>query len=118
MSMFKCRIGVAVLIVAACGLAGCERKEASPPAPRPVRTVTVERGAEGEAVSLTGQIRAKDEASLAFRLDGRMIERPVNVGDVLKAGQVVARLDPEIQQNSLRTAEGNLSALEAQLREA
>jgi hypothetical protein len=29
----------------------------------------------------------KDQASLAFRLDGRMIERPVNVGDVLRAGQ-------------------------------
>ena len=62
---------------------------------RPVRAITVERGAEGETVSLTGQIRAKDEASLAFRLDGRMIERPVNVGDVLKPGQVVARLDPQ-----------------------
>jgi RND family efflux transporter MFP subunit len=47
-----------------------------------------------------------------------MIERPVNVGDVLAAGQVVARLDPQIQQNSLRTTEGNLSSLEAQLREA
>ena len=47
-----------------------------------------------------------------------MIERPVNVGDVLKGGQDVARLDPTIQQNALRTAEGNLSSLEAQLREA
>src|SRR5215475_3515672 len=110
MSMFKCRIGVAVLIVAACGLAGCERKEASPPEPRPVRTVTVERGAEGEAVSLTGQIRAKDEASLAFRLDGRMIERPVNVGDVLKAGQVVARLDSTNQEQALRSAQANLAS--------
>ena len=40
-----------------------------------------------------------------------MIERPVNVGDVLKAGQVVARLDPQIQQNALRSAEANLASL-------
>ncbi len=68
--------------------------------------VTVHEGAEGEIASLAGQVRAKDQVSLAFRLDGRMIERPVNVGDVLKPGQVVARLDPQIQDNALRSAEG------------
>jgi membrane fusion protein, multidrug efflux system len=114
--MFKPQILLAGLIAAT--VASCDKP--APPASqaRPVRAVAVERGAEGETVSLTGHIRAKDQASLAFRLDGRMIERPANVGDVLKAGQVVARLDPQIQQNSLRTAEGNLSSLEAQLREA
>jgi RND family efflux transporter MFP subunit len=83
-----------------------------------VRTVTVERGAEGETVSLTGQVQAKDKVSLAFRLDGRMTERPVNVGDLLTAGQVVAQLEPLIQQNTLRSAQANLSSAEAQLTEA
>jgi len=114
--MFKPQILWAALIAAT--VTGCDKP--APPASqaRPVRAVAVESGAEGETVSLTGHIRAKDQASLAFRLDGRMIERPANVGDVLTAGQVVARLDPQIQQNSLRSAEGNLSSLEAQLREA
>ena len=73
--MFRFRIAAAAMIAAT--LAGCDK--GAPPAPqaRPVRTITVERGAEGETVSLTGQIRAKDQVSLAFRLDGRMIERPV-----------------------------------------
>ena len=87
-------------------------------AARPVRTVTVEQGAEGEIVSLTGQVRAKDEVSLAFRVDGRMIERPVHVGDVLTADQLVARLDPQIQDNALRSAEANLASIEAVLTEA
>ena len=47
-----------------------------------------------------------------------MIERPVNVGDVLTAGQVVARLDPQNQQNALRSAQANLSSVEAQLTQA
>jgi membrane fusion protein, multidrug efflux system len=113
--MLKSRIVVALI---AATVTGCDKP--APPAPqaRPVRAVAVERVAESETVSLTGHVRAKDQASLAFRLDGRMIERPVNVGDVLKADQVVAKLDPQIQQNSLRSAEGNLSSLEAQLREA
>ena len=114
--MFKCRIAAAVLIAAT--VTGCDKP--SPPAPqaRPVRTVVIARGAEGETVSLTGQVRAKDEASLAFRLDGRMIERPVNVGDVLKAGQVVAKLDPQNQENALRTAQANLASAEAALTQA
>ena len=83
--MFKFQIIAAALIAAA--LTGCDKKPPRAAQVRPVRTVTVERGAEGETVSLTGQVRAKDQVSLAFRLEGRMIERPVNVGDVLKAGQ-------------------------------
>jgi membrane fusion protein, multidrug efflux system len=113
--MLKSRILVALIATV---VASCDKP--APPASqaRPVRAVTVERRAEGEIVSLTGHVRAKDQVSLAFRLDGRMIERPVNVGDVLTAGQVVGRLDPHIQQNWLRTAEGNLSSLEAQLTDA
>ena len=116
MPMFTPRIVAAALIAAT--LAGCDKP--APPAPeaRPVRTVTVERGASGETVSLTGQVRAKDQVNLAFRLDGRMIERPVNVGDVLTAGQVVARLDPQNQQNALRSAEANLASAEAALTQA
>jgi len=65
--MFKSKILAAALIAAT--LTGCDKP--APPAAqaRPVRTIAVERGAEGETVSLTGQVRAKDEVSLAFRLD-------------------------------------------------
>jgi RND family efflux transporter MFP subunit len=114
--MFNSRILAAALIAAT--LNGCH--ENAPPAaqPRPVQTVTVEGGAQGDTVSLTGQVQAKDHVSLAFRLDGRMTERPVSVGDMVTAGEVVARLDPQIQQNTLRSAEANLSSAEAQLTEA
>jgi membrane fusion protein, multidrug efflux system len=112
----KSSIAVAALVTMT--VAGCNKPEPPTEAARPVRTVTVEHRAEGEIVSLTGHVRAKDQAGVAFRLDGRMIERPVNVGDVLKAGQVVARLDPQIPDNALRAAEANLASLEAVLTEA
>jgi RND family efflux transporter MFP subunit len=47
-----------------------------------------------------------------------MIERRVNVGDTLTAGQVVARLDPEILQNALRSTEANLASSQALLTQA
>jgi RND family efflux transporter MFP subunit len=114
--MFKFHIAIAALIAAT--VTGCDKTTPPIAEARPVRTVTIQQGSEGEIVSLTGQIRAKDEVGLAFRLDGRMIERPVHVGDVVTAGQVVARLDPQIPDNALRSAEANLAAVEALLTQA
>jgi len=93
-------------LLAACG--GAEEPVAEPV--RPVRVVTVEERAGGETLSLTGNIQAQEEVSLSFRVDGRMVERLVNVGDRVKAGQMIARLDPEPARNALRTARANLAA--------
>ena len=105
-------------VLVAALLAGCDQKPPTVVQVRPVRSMTVQRNADGEILSLTGQIRAKDQVNLAFRLDGRMIKRLVNVGDVLSAGQIVAELDPQNQQNALRTAQANLAAAEAALTQA
>jgi membrane fusion protein, multidrug efflux system len=101
------------VLISATTLAACERKEASVAEPRPVRIMTVDRKAMGETVTLTGQVRAKDQVSLAFRLEGRMVDRRVHVGDFVTAGQVVAELDPQTQQNALRTTEAALAAAQA-----
>jgi RND family efflux transporter MFP subunit len=107
-----------LLLLIAVTLAGCEKPAPPPPPPRPVRTIAVDLRAEGELVSLTGHVKAKDEVSLAFRIDGRMIARLVNVGDTVTAGQVVARLDPANQENAVRVAEAALQAAEATLTQA
>lgn len=99
-------------------LASCEAPAPPPPDVRPVRGVRVEKSAPGETMRLTGQIRAQDEVNLAFRLDGRMLERLVNVGDRVTAGQVVARLDPAPMKNALRSAEAAAAAAHAQLTQA
>lgn len=95
-----------LMLLAACGSA--EEPVAEPV--RPVRVVTVEKREVIETVSLPGQVEAQDEVSLSFRVSGRMIERLVNVGDQVEAGQVIARLDPDPARNTLRTARANLSA--------
>lgn len=114
--MFEREIAAAALIVVTLG--GCHEKPPATTEVRPVRTVTVERDAGAEIVALTGQVRAKNQVNLAFRLDGRMTKRLVSVGDVLKAGEIVAELDPQNQQNALRTAQANLASAEAALTQA
>lgn len=110
----------ALLAVASLFLvAACERAEEIAEEPvRPVRVVMVEKSEGGETVSLTGRVEAQDEVNLAFRVGGRMIERSVNVGDTVVAGQVVARLDPESARNNVETARANLASAMAQLTRA
>ena len=105
-------------LASALTLAGCGQRPPPPPEIRPVRTVTVERRAVADTQKLTGVIRAQDEVNLAFRLDGRMIERKPQVGDKVTPGQEIASLDPQNQQNAVRSAEAALSAAQGQLTQA
>ena len=110
---FRTVMAAATMILIAASVAGCDRKVARTPDPRPVRTVTVETPADGEIISFTGQIRSKDQVNLAFRLDGRVIERNASVGDVIAAGEIVAKLDSQNEQNALRSAEATLASAQA-----
>jgi RND family efflux transporter MFP subunit len=100
-------------------LAGCGTEpEPPPPEIRPVRVISVEKGSGGETVALTGTVQAQTEINLAFRIDGRVVERAVNVGDAVKAGQVVARLNPDNERSALQGARADLVAAQGQLVEA
>src|SRR5262245_46145782 len=103
------RRGAIASLLALALLGGCEKPQPAAEI-RPVRTVTAVAGSDGEPVSLTGHIRARIEESLAFRIDGRMIARRVNVGDALKVDDVVAELDPQPQQDALREAQAKHAA--------
>jgi len=97
-------------------VAGCEQKtKAKTVDARPVRTITAAKGGTGEVVVLTGQISAENEASLAFRIGGRIIERTADVGDRVTPDQVLAKLDPQNELNALRSAQAALSTAEGRV---
>jgi RND family efflux transporter MFP subunit len=97
-------------------LPACRRAEEPPPPEiRPVRVISVEQRAAGDTVSLTGTVQAQTEVNFSFRVDGRMIERNVNVGDTVRPGQLLARLDPSNEQSALAGARAQLNAARAQL---
>lgn len=102
------------LTLAACGR---DADDATPDA-RPVRAVVIEKSKLGEVVELTGSIQPEREQALAFRIGGRMIERFVGSGDVVKPGQLLARLDSQNEMNELRSAQARLTAARGRLREA
>jgi RND family efflux transporter MFP subunit len=100
-------------------LAGCQRStEAPPPEIRPVRAMTVAKLAAGSTVTMTGTVQAQTEINQSFRIDGRLIERTVDVGDTVRPGQLIARLDPQNEESGLQAARAGLAAARAQLVEA
>ena len=107
------------IVAATMALVACQRgQEAPAPEIRPVRVVKIESRPGGETFALTGTVQAESEINLAFRIDGRLVERMAQVGDTLRPGQVVARLDPQNEQSSLQAAQAQLRAAQAQLAEA
>lgn len=82
-------------------------------APRPVRVQTVTFVQVRSALTVSGTVQARTQADLAFRVGGKVIARPVEVGDHVRAGQQLAQLDPADLQFSKEAAEAALEAAEA-----
>lgn len=76
--------------------------------------MTIEMRAIGDSVSLTGRVQPQTEINQSFRIDGRLIERLVDVGDRVKPGQLLARLDQMNEESSLQSARAQLAAAQAQ----
>jgi RND family efflux transporter MFP subunit len=113
-------LAFATLVGAAlASLVACQRaEEARPPEIRPVRTMTVAKATAGDIVTLNGTVQAQTEINQSFRIGGRLLERSVSVGDTIRPGQPIARLDSQNEETSLLAARAQLSAARAQSNEA
>jgi RND family efflux transporter MFP subunit len=106
-------IGALILMLA---LAACHKEEkAVAQSIRPVRTVTVEPREAGETISLTGEIQPRYQADIGFRVNGKILERPVDVGTQVKKGDLLARLDPQQYRQDFEVAKADVAAAEAEV---
>lgn len=106
------RLGGMALLLAFL-LAGCQRSEAPAPLPRPVQVQAVSLRDAGGFDAYAGEVRAHWEADLSFRLPGKLIARPVDIGSRVKRDQVIARLDPEDLTLRRRASAAALAAARA-----
>ena len=95
-------------------LSACGSEPLPEPASRPV-LVTQPGPSEAESSSFAGEVRAREESPLAFRVGGKLVERRVDVGDHVSAGEVLAVLDAGDLQAQARAAQARLSAAQAEL---
>ena len=95
---------------------GCKEQEEKPPGPiRPVKAIQVTDVTFIGGRTFPGITRAESRVNLSFRVDGPLVERPVNVGDRVKKGDFLARIDPRDYEVRLRNAQARLERSQANL---
>jgi RND family efflux transporter MFP subunit len=108
---FLPRAAFALAMAGVVAVSACSKKEAAAPEPRPVVALAVHAdGNSMQSASLPGEIQARYSTPLSFRVAGKIIERRVRLGDVVKAGQAVAQLDPADAQKNAASSQAQLDA--------
>lgn len=76
-------------------VSGCSKQAAAPEPERAVRTQLVSASTASASHEYAGEVKARVESRLSFRVNGKLLSRAVNLGDTVKAGQVLARIDAQ-----------------------
>ncbi|MBL9078597.1 MAG: efflux RND transporter periplasmic adaptor subunit [Planctomycetes bacterium] len=100
-------------IGAACSRAPVAARPQRPP--QPVQLVRVADEALPRTLSVNGVLAAQEELVLGLQVGGRLLELPVDTGDVVAAGDLVARLDPRDFELEHARADAALRAAHARL---
>ena len=104
-----------IVLLAAALAAGCGNGKVSQDPVRPVLTQTVVPGAAATRDVYSGEVRARHEADVAFRIGGKLVARHVDAGARVAKGTVLARLDPEDAKLAANAAAAQLAAAESDL---
>jgi multidrug efflux pump subunit AcrA (membrane-fusion protein) len=85
---------------------------------KPVRTLAIDPQPMDDDRRAIGDVRPRYESEHGFRVAGKLIARMIDVGDLVKRSDVIARLDEQDYRNKLKSAVADLAAAEAVLTEA
>jgi RND family efflux transporter MFP subunit len=106
---------IALLLVSAALLAGCGNGKVAEEPVRPVLTQTVVPGGAATKDVYSGEVRARHEADVGFRIGGKLVARHVDAGARVARGAILARLDPEDAKLAANAAAAQLAAAESDL---
>lgn len=112
----------ASLVLAILAISACGEKSPEPDAisggPRLVKALKVSRGETPDERRYSGEVRARLESVVGFRVGGKMTERLVDAGTRIKAGQPLARIDPADARLAATQAEANAALAQSDFRRA
>ena len=111
-------LALILTLAAAAFLSGCNSPTIAKRPPLPVRIVVAQPSDYAPQIALTGTVAARVSSNMSFRISGRVIERKVDVGQHVAAGEVLARLDPASAQSDVDSAKAAVQSAEATLKQA
>ncbi len=99
-----------LFLAALCYLTACSKTVPPPEPVQAVKVLTVGVHSMQTGSEFSGEVRARTESRVGFRVAGKLIRRPVDVGQRVKTGQLLAQLDPQDYQLAIDAARAQLSA--------
>ncbi|MDR6537672.1 RND family efflux transporter MFP subunit [Variovorax soli] len=99
-----------VLLLAALALAGCSRPQPAEEPLRAVKVMAVGASAYDTEPEFSAEVRARIESRLGFRVAGKLTRRQAELGEHVKAGQVLAQLDPQDYRLAVEAARAQHAA--------
>lgn len=99
-------------------LAACSKPEPAIDPIRAVRTVTIAPQSAGGVQEYAAEVKARTESRLSFRVGGKMLRRTVDLGDTVKAGQLLAQLDAQDLRLGQDAARATVAVAKANLDQA
>ena len=109
MMLFKSIGGVVALVAATLVLSACSKSVPTAEPIRAVKIVTVGVQSMQTGSEFAGEVRARVESRLGFRVGGKIVLRQAQLGQHVKAGEVLAQLDPQDYQLSAQAAKAQVA---------
>ncbi len=99
-----------ILVFAAFALTACGKGQAPVEPVRAVKVLTVGESSATSDLEFSGEVRARIESNLGFRVAGKVLSRPAEIGQRVKTGQLLAQIDPQDYRSNADAAEAQLMA--------
>lgn len=99
-------------------LSACNKPAPVADAPREVVVLQAQERGSSQALRLPAEVQSRYVTSLSFRVAGQLVERRVHLGDTVRKGQVLARLDPADADQNAASARAELAAARLHLEAA
>ena len=106
--------GPALVVTAVLALAACSRPQPQPEPVRAVKLLTVAGEALSGSTEYAGEVRARTESRLSFRVAGKLTQRPAEPGQRVRAGQLLAQLDPQDLHLAAAASQAQVRAAQTQ----
>lgn len=105
---------LSALLLFALALAACSKLEPLPEPVRAVKLLTVGMAPLTAQLEYAGEVRARTESRLGFRVPGKILQRQAELGQRVRAGQLLAQLDPRDFDLAAAAARAQVSAARTQ----
>lgn len=109
----RTKFTLALLIVLVTAISGCSKPVPKTEEVRPVRVIRLDAQRADAVAEFSGDVRARVESRLGFQVGGKITARKVDVGTIVKRGQVLMQLDPQDLQLAQAQAQAGLQAAQS-----